>query len=116
MPHFKGPTFSLTANNFLYSNDTVNSSHFKDIGRCRQILLIAEKNKKKKGYMGLTVWSPKRLMITFLVLEEKRINARSSLNLNFKLQIMLLNQCLWRGNIGESILQRKYVNNNLFQF
>ena len=55
-------------------------------------------------------------MITFLVLEEKRINARSSLNLNFKLQIMLLNQCLWRGNIGESSLQRKYVNNNLFQF
>ena len=55
-------------------------------------------------------------MGTFLVLEEKRINARSSLNLNFKLQIMLLNQCLWRGNIGESSLQRKYVNNNLFQF
>ena len=48
-------------------------------------------------------------MGTFLVLEEKRINARSSLNLNFKLQIMLLNQCLWKGNIGESSLQRKYM-------
>lgn len=78
--------------------------------------LDSGEKQQKKGYKGLTGWSPKRHMGTFLVLEEKRINARSSLNLNFKLQIMLLNQCLWRGNIGESSLQRKYVNNNLFQF